>query len=193
MDARALGSLEEIAEQASFHVNPKTRKNNTGRRWGVSPNFEHSKVAREKKPQQPKPAVTKPPPTPAAAPTPAKLGRAFSDYRTLVEICRARADELELSRSELDRLSGLPAGYSSKLHGRDGAERRGKKMWPFSLEAMLGVLGVRIVLIEDDAATARTLALRVPVDRSQQRFGNVSRIGDRQALDSCAEQEATAA
>ena len=33
-----------------------------------------------------------------------------------------------------------------------------------------------MLLIEDEAATARTLALRDPVERSQQRFGNVSRI-----------------
>jgi hypothetical protein len=176
MDAHALGSLEEIAEQASFHVNPKTRKNNTGRRWGVSPNFEHSKVAREKKPQQPKPVGTKPPPKPAANPIPATLGRAFSDYRTLVETCRQRADELGISRLEIDRIGGLPAGYAGKLLGADGSHGRKKKMWPFSLEAMLGVLGLKILLIEDDAATARTLALRTPVDSHQQRFGNVCRI-----------------
>ena len=41
---------------------------------------------------------------------------------------------------------------------------------------MLGVLGLKILLIEDDAATARTLALRTPVDRANQRFGNVSRL-----------------
>jgi hypothetical protein len=172
----ALGRLEGIAEQASFRVNPKTRKNNTGRRWGVSPNLERSKVAREKKPQQPKPASTKPPPKPAANPTPAKLGRAFSDYRTLVEICRARAEELELSRLEIDRLGGLPPGYSGKLLGRDGQGPRQKKMWPVSLEAMLGVLGLKILFIEDDAATAHTLAQRTPVDRANQRFGNVCRI-----------------
>jgi hypothetical protein len=177
MDAHALGSFEEIAEQTAFSVNPKTRKNNTGRRWGVSPNFEHSKVAREKKPQQPKPAATKPPPAPPAAnPIPAKLGRAFSDYRTLIEICRARAEELELSRLEIDRLGGLPPGYSGKLLGRDGQGPRQKKMWPVSLEAMLGVLGLKILFIEDDAATAHTLAQRTPVDRANQRFGNVCRL-----------------
>jgi hypothetical protein len=51
-----------------------------------------------------------------------------------------------------------------------------KKMWPIALESMLGVLGLKILLIEDDAATARTLALRTPVDRANQRFGNVCRV-----------------
>jgi len=52
---------------------------------------------------------------------------------------------------------------------------RQKKTWPVSLGSMLGVLGLKILLIEDDAATARTLALRTRVERNQQRFRNVCR------------------
>jgi hypothetical protein len=108
----------------------------------------------------------------------ATLGRVFSDYQTLVETCRARADELGISRLEIDRLSGLPTGYAGKLLGKDGGApgRKHKKMWPIALESMLGVLGLKILLIEDDVAAARTLALRTPVDRANQRFGNVCRI-----------------
>jgi hypothetical protein len=108
----------------------------------------------------------------------AELGRLISDYRTLVETCRARADELGISRLEIDRLGGPPVGYAGKLLGKDGGApgRKHKKMWPIALESMLGVLGLKILLIEDDAATARTLALRTPVDRANQRFGNVCRI-----------------
>jgi hypothetical protein len=108
----------------------------------------------------------------------ANLGRLIGDYRTLVETCRARAEELELSRLEIDRLGGLPTGYAGKLLGKDGGApgRKHKKMWPVALESMLGVLGLKILLIEDDVATARTLALRTPVQNHQQRFGNVCRI-----------------
>lgn len=134
----------------------------------------------------------------------ANLGRPFSDYRTLVEVCRARAQELALARSEIDRLAGLPSGYSGKLLGKAAVDdvsfprkKSSKKMWPVALEAMLGVLGLKILLIEDDKATARTLALRVPVDERNQRFGNLCRRGappeHKAALDSCAEEEATAA
>lgn len=104
----------------------------------------------------------------------ANLGRMIGDYRGLVETCRQRADELALSRLELDRLAGLPAGYSGKLLGKGGSEPR--RMWPIGLEAMLGTLGLKILLIEDEAATARTLALREPVNRTQQRFGTVCRL-----------------
>jgi hypothetical protein len=47
----------------------------------------------------------------------ASLGRVITDYRTLAETCRARADELDISRLELDRLAGLAPGYSGKLLG----------------------------------------------------------------------------
>ena len=51
----------------------------------------------------------------------ATLGRVIGDYRGLIETCRARADELALSRSEIDRLSGLPSGFSGKLSARTAA------------------------------------------------------------------------
>ena len=146
--------------------------------WNVSPNIERAAVQREKKkaPAVP-PAAAAPAPRPTA-PRSASLGRLITDYRTLVETCRARADELELSRLEIDRLGGLPTGYAGKLLGKDGGDpgRKNKKIWPIALESILGVLGLKILLIEDDAATARTLALRTPVDRANQRFGNVSRL-----------------
>jgi hypothetical protein len=105
----------------------------------------------------------------------ATLGRVINNYRGLVETCRARADELELSRAEIDRIGGLPAGYAGKLLG-NGSAKKPKRMWPVGLEAMLGALGLRILIIEDDAASARTLALRTPVDSANQRFGNVCRL-----------------
>jgi len=49
-------------------------------------------------------------------------------------------------------------------------------MWPASLDAILGTLGLRILIIEDEAAAARTIARREPVDCANQRFGNVCRI-----------------
>jgi hypothetical protein len=75
-------------------------------------------------------------------------------------------------------MSGLPAGYAGKVlrQGAGVPGKENKKLWPISLELMLSTLGLKILLIEDAAATARTLALRTPVQSNQQRFGNVSRI-----------------
>jgi hypothetical protein len=103
----------------------------------------------------------------------AMLGRMIGDYKGLVEVCQQRAIELGLSRHEIDFLGGLPAGYAGKLLGKGNSENRKRTIWPIGLEAMLGALGLRILLIEDDAATARTLKLRRSiVDSSNQRFGN---------------------
>ena len=92
-----------------------------------------------------------------------------------MEICRARSDELGLSRAELDRIAGLPSGYAGKILSV-GKRKHPKRMGMISLEIVLVTLGLKLVLIEDEAATARTLALRTPVDRCNQRFGNVCRI-----------------
>jgi hypothetical protein len=100
------------------------------------------------------------------------VARPVTGYKGLIETCRQRANELALSRLELDRLAGLPAGYSAKLLGKDDGVPRKKKMWPTSLELILGTLGLQIIIIEDYAATSRTLSRRIPVDRANQRFDN---------------------
>jgi len=79
---------------------------------------------------------------------------------------------LAISRLEIDRLAGLPAGYSGKLLGKEGGALKPKRMWPASLEAILGTLGLQIIIVEDYAATSKTLSRRVPVDHANQRFDN---------------------
>jgi hypothetical protein len=105
----------------------------------------------------------------------APLGRIISSHRGLVEACQQRAIDLEISRAELDRLAGWTDGYSAKLLG-NGNSVRPKRLWPTGLELMLGVLGLKILLIEDETATAKTLSKRVPVVSSHQRFGNRSNL-----------------
>jgi hypothetical protein len=169
-----LTGLEEIAQQRSIRVNQLSRRGGFG--WSVSPNIERAAVKRESEKPPTKPSATSLPPPPALAPSPANLGRMFTDYRTLIETCRQRAEQLGISRLELDRIAGLPQGYSAKLLGKDGAGKKKKRIWPIGMESMLGALGLKALLIEDEAATARTLALREPVDRANQRFGNICRI-----------------
>jgi hypothetical protein len=179
----ALGELDEMAESFQFSGGVPIGKR--GAKFtappGVADNIlraaRHVERAKPERPQAEAPAAPQPPLVETCKP--ASLGRVISDYRTLVETCRQRADELALSRSEIDRLGGLPLGYAGKLLGKESVEHRGKKckkMWPVSLELMLAVLGLKLLAIEDDAATARTLALRTPVKQNQQRFGNVSRM-----------------
>jgi hypothetical protein len=169
-----LADLEEVAEQTSVRVNERTKRGKRG--WAISPNIGHAAVQREKK-KAPKPIATKQPTVESAASPPTVstcIARPVTGYQGLVETCRQRATELALSRLELDRLSGLPIGYSAKLLGKDNGVPRKKKMWPASLEAILGALGLQIIIIEDHAATSRTLSRRMPVAHAQQRFDNKS-------------------
>jgi hypothetical protein len=96
----------------------------------------------------------------------AMLGRIVSDYHGLIEICRQRAAELELSRTGIDALSGLTTGHAGKLLSK----KLKKGMGPVSLGLMLETLGLKMLIIEDDVATARTLSRREPVAQNQQRF-----------------------
>jgi hypothetical protein len=103
----------------------------------------------------------------------AVLGRIVGDYHGLIEICRQRAAELEISRSGIDDLSGLPSGHAGKLLGK----KQVKRMGALSLGLMLETLGLKMLIIEDDAATAHTLSRREPVSQNQQRFGNKCNSG----------------
>ena len=82
----------------------------------------------------------------------------------------ARADELGLSRLELDRLSGLPVGYSGKLLGRDGAGPKPKRMWPIGLEAMLGADASLVIVNNPGADGPSGNAAVVSLDGTQVAF-----------------------
>lgn len=98
------------------------------------------------------------------------IARPVEGYQGLVEACRARAQELEISRLEIDRLGGLTPGYAGKLLGNGHS----KRIWPVGFETLLEVLGMQVLLIENPTTTAKTLARREPVNRAQQRFANNS-------------------
>jgi|GEM_PF-3699418 len=108
------------------------------------------------------------------------IARPVMGYKGLIETCRQRANELALSRLEIDRLAGLPPGYCGKLFGKGAVDdvsfprknKSTKKMWPVALELILGTLGLQIIVIEDHAATSRTLSRRIPVEQRNQRFDN---------------------
>lgn len=102
----------------------------------------------------------------------AVLGRIINDYESLIEICRQRASELAISREGIDLLSGCAPGFAGKVLGH----RQAKKLGPSTLKPMLQVLGLKLLVIEDDREAALTLSIREPVQSSQQRFNNVSRL-----------------
>ena len=76
----------------------------------------------------------------------ALLGRVINDYESLIEVCRQRADELALSREGIDVLSGCAPGLAGKILGH----RQIKKLGPTTLKPILQVLGLKLLVIEED-------------------------------------------
>ena len=67
------------------------------------------------------------------------------NYDDLVAAIRARRDELEVTHETIDTVSGVASGYASKLLADPPIKRRGM----ISLSAVLGALGLMLVVVED--------------------------------------------
>jgi hypothetical protein len=102
----------------------------------------------------------------------AVLGRIVNDYESLIEIFRQRAEELAISREGIDDLSGCAPGLAGKILGH----RQAKKLGPATLKPFLQVLGLKLLVIEDDHETSLTLSIREPVQSSRQRMNNTARL-----------------
>jgi hypothetical protein len=97
--------------------------------------------------------------------------RQVNDYSGLVEAVRDRSEQMEISRNELDRISGLADGHVAKIVSPHPT----KKFGILSLGAILQTLGLILVVVEDPAARDRTLARRTPFDAANRRVGNTCR------------------
>jgi hypothetical protein len=151
-DALATLAADRPARHTRHHDRP----------FGVSVNLTHAKVAREPKPPAPRPTRAKPkqPRWQEVAPAIVReiKGRVlaiFSDYDGLWSAVRERVDDLNLTRLELDYLSGAQSGYHSKL--LCGA--RIKKFGRCSLGDTLGAIGCKLALVEDEILTAKIRAI----------------------------------
>lgn len=87
-------------------------------------------------------------------------------YDELHAALRARAEALQVTRLSMDEVAGLPSGYSGKVLSPSQVKLIGKH----SLGALLGVLGVMLVLTEDPEAFAR-FAARVEKRRAHANHG----------------------
>jgi hypothetical protein len=148
-----LDDLEDVATVTSYRGNVGSRPSQNIRpRWFVSPSIERAAAAREK--PTPTPAPRPKTAEPSATPRMLAAARMISDYTEFVEAIRDRADELGMTRLELDHQAGIQSGYSGKLLSRNHIKGFGK----LSLGPVLGALGLRLVLMEDTAQTQKIRA-----------------------------------
>lgn len=76
---------------------------------------------------------------------PARQLAIVRSYHQLVAVLRSRADELEITRETIDTEAKMPPRYSAKLLSPTPI----KNLGPNSLGALLGVLGLALVVVED--------------------------------------------
>jgi hypothetical protein len=74
----------------------------------------------------------------------------FNSIESLQRLLRLRIEQMQISRLELDQLSGLPSGYCSKLF----SELPIKKLGRLSLPLVLAALNVRLIAEVDESAVA---------------------------------------
>jgi hypothetical protein len=89
----------------------------------------------------------------AAPAAPRVLGE-FQTFEQLQPLLRARAEELQLSREQIDEIAGFCQGFANKLL----APRPTKKLGTVSLPLMIGALAVRLVVVEDAEQRAKIAA-----------------------------------
>jgi hypothetical protein len=88
----------------------------------------------------------------------AAIAREILDYDELIQLCRQRKKELQLSNVEVDEIAGFSEMGTNKLLG----PRRYKHLGRVSAPLLFGALGIRLFLLEDPGATAKPLARRTP-------------------------------
>jgi hypothetical protein len=89
----------------------------------------------------------------------------ITDYDSLIQALRARANELSISRETIDNLAGLPDRYANKVLSTGGRKRIGMQ----SLGLLLGALGLKLIAVPDEEALARNRSRMVPRQEFQVR------------------------
>ena len=96
----------------------------------------------------------------------------FTDYPGMLTAIRTRVNELAINGERFDEFAGLPRGYLSKLVGANPIRSIGRT----SMGPVFGALGIRCIIVEDEAATARLKSRLQPRNNSFSRVTCTSLI-----------------
>jgi hypothetical protein len=129
--------------------------------FGVSVNFTHAKVAREKKSPAPAPVEAPPIAAPTAPLAPAMIDdryeiyRVVTDYEGICDVFRDRVEDIQATRLGVDAAGGFALGHASTLLCRPQIKGYG----PESLTHMLKGTGMVMIFAIDDERFARVREL----------------------------------
>jgi hypothetical protein len=145
--------------------------------WQMPASIERAKAARPPKlTLVSKTAPTRPPSRNPKKPAPALVSepatpREVKDYDDLIELLRARANELKISRETVDYVGGLPDRLSSKVLSLNHIRRIGMD----SLGSFLDALCIKLIAVPDDEAFERNRHRYVKRNESNTRSANAPR------------------
>lgn len=94
-----------------------------------------------------------------------------STYDDLIRALRVRASELGMTDKIIEEIGGFTGGHVGKLLGA----ARTKNLGPLTLGMMLGALGLKFAIIEDEEATRRIKA-RFDFSEKSKRMPTIVRI-----------------
>lgn len=97
-----------------------------------------------------------------------------NSYIGLREAIRRRVSTLDISRTTLDEITGLPLGYSGKLLAT-GEAKDPKRFGPLSLDLLLQATGLKLLVVDDYQTLAKFAPMYVKRDARQARPGNQCR------------------
>jgi hypothetical protein len=96
-----------------------------------------------------------------------------TDYDGLRRAIRNRIEQLNVSRSTLDSVSGLPSGYCAKILS-EGEAKDPRRFGMLSLGLVLQATGLRMLLVADREALAKVTPMLAERMLTQARLGNRS-------------------
>jgi hypothetical protein len=96
----------------------------------------------------------------------------FNSIEGLQKLLRLRIEQTQITRLDLDQLSGLPSGYCSKLF----SEVPIKKLGRLSLPCILAALNVKLIAVVDESAAAQQRITVTPRNQSHVRVQAVHSI-----------------
>jgi hypothetical protein len=78
-----------------------------------------------------------------------------SSYLGLIEALRRRCDQLQISREQLNHLSGLQDGYAQKLLAIPHPQMTMRTLGHLSFDLVIPALGLKLAVLEDETLMPR--------------------------------------
>jgi hypothetical protein len=103
-----------------------------------------------------------------------------TDYSQFIHALRLRAEQLNIARTTIDSVSGMPSGYAGKLLSENPIRSLGR----VSFGPVLQSLGLKLLIVEDPQALERVTSRLTKRRREMCRTRPCARLPESGPMDS---------